>query len=286
MAFSTRGYAFQFSTTTGTVPGYPLEMRTARRARKAGFKVIQSDIYQDEAENGKLHEIDILAYKSLAAEDGSHIQLTFLIECKAPEKPFLLFDGGGRLNEKGAATHHLLSEHALAFIPTWDFTQVVVDSDLFPVNSRFSFGITQALRKPKDADVAWLAISSVTSAGLAKIKKANAITKHVPGKLIEFVFPVIVTSGRLFSCALDQNGEPKLEEVDSGIVEWRNPSIGQPSVAIDIVCENALDSFLASKAKGAGNFIESLVRELNRRNQVRLAAEKKNSIRPYRAKLK
>jgi len=262
-------------------------MRTARKARKAGFHVIQADLYQDDVEKGKIHEIDILAYKAAPTEDGSHIQVTFLIECKATEKPFLLFDGGGSINEKGAAISHVMSEDALKFVETWDKEKVAVNRELFPVNKRFSFGVTQALREKKDQDIAWLAMSSVISAAFAKSKKADLIAKRAStGKVIEFIFPVIVTSNRLFSCVLDEKNESSIEEVNSGIVSWRNPTIGQPNVAIDIITEACLDDFLAAKARGSAAFVENLAREINRQQTARRIAAETNSLLPGRGDLR
>jgi Holliday junction resolvase-like predicted endonuclease len=72
--------------------GYPLEMRAAAAYRDAGFRVVQSNYYQD-PESSDWREIDVVADRTwIAAETNSvPIRIMFVAECKASrEKPWIL----------------------------------------------------------------------------------------------------------------------------------------------------------------------------------------------------
>lgn len=196
--------------------GYPLEMRVARTFAQAGFAVTQSDFYSD-PETGDFREIDVVAYKDEILGEA-HLQITVCVECKAAkEKPWIVFT-----DDKPKHEWTPLSMTRLGF----KFLQLVRKDQsykrvrLFRSPSSVGYGLTQAFTSGKD--IPYAAAISVSKCAIAKEIVAE---KYAQVFACHIILPMVVLDGRLFECHLDETSRPKLSEVESAVITWRNPPL-------------------------------------------------------------
>jgi hypothetical protein len=89
-----------------TQQGFPLEMRTAKAFRNAGFDVQQAQLYADD-ETKKWREIDLIA---LSPDYVGLTQIAFTIECKSSKNPWILFSSGEQLGMNVFWTYCLMNQ--------------------------------------------------------------------------------------------------------------------------------------------------------------------------------
>ena len=238
--------------------GYPLEMRVAAMARAfhPGF-VSQSRYYADPT-TGTLRETDILV--SWRKKNRSERALTFLylaMECKSAIHPWVIFD-----NDQ---TPFIDSSHGLALTPTrfepegdeWleDRFEAYCDADPLDEGTLFSprsypagYGIVERMlnadkQKGSDTNNAWAATQAAVSAAYGLLAGTNKTQSSQRMHLSSIVVPVAITSGPLFRCWLDGDGEIDIKKTDRASVHV-GLSAEARSVRCLVVTEQGVESLL------------------------------------------
>lgn len=218
--------------------GYPLEFNVANFLNALRYNVIQSEYYND-PETGTKREIDVVAYKQEVI-NGVLIRFSFIIECKTSrDKPWILFS----TKEKG------ISEKAMIFqTPSSSFGNYFLEkltfqenftNQLFNIDGRTSFGVTQAFTTGKD--VTYEAIMNVAKATNDISKEVNHSEK---GVICSICFPIVVIEGRLFETFIDN--ELNIQEKDLGVLLWRNDLVSNPHTIIRICTFDGFIKFIHS----------------------------------------
>ncbi len=221
--------------------GYPLEMATARLFLRSGFRAFQSDYYTDPESNTQ-REIDVLAYRQKRV-GTKLLRFSFTVECKnAKDKPWVIFSSYDvKLAPPARVFQRAASEFALHFLNLIAKQEAVQNAPLFSLPPRPGYAITQAFSTGQD-------VPFTACVGAAKSAAAKAISANSPGKLqgiiCEIVFPIVLVEGRLFECYLDEENNPILNEIQSGVLGWRNPIVSMPHTIIHILTLDTLPEFI------------------------------------------
>ena len=249
--------------------GYPLELRVAAAFRGAGFDVVQSTYLKD-IESDKFREVDVLATMQYQVANGWWMHVSFTIECKgaATDKPWLVF----------TSDQHDIDD---LFWLNW-FPKVGVDgmagalllnrrTELFPMvffnkSDKIGHSVTEALSNGKDN--AYCAIMKAIGSAQSLLTLSERRIKP-RFRIVEFAFPMVVTSAKLFGVHLDDSGEICLETVDNVVVPLRQ---WPPSVA-RIITQNHVQDFALQAYRDAKRFTESFAHDLLSRMEFKANAE-------------
>lgn len=222
-----------------TSQGYPLEMYVARTFNQSGFRVVQSDYFED-TESGDSREIDVNAFAQESVGDVL-LRITFAIECKVtPSKPWVLFTQRRQLGDPARVAQRGCSKIGRKLVKTLAHNATVQALPLFQIPERPAYGITQAFTTGND--VAYVAAMSVSKAAGGQIRSAN---KHssIGHPMCLLVFPVIVVDGQLVEAYLRDDGEMTVAAIDSGVLIWRNPVMHNLHNIITIIRRDCVESF-------------------------------------------
>jgi hypothetical protein len=74
-------------------------------------------------------------------------------------------------------------------------------------------------------------------------------------RVIGIYFPLVVTTGRLFSCQLSEDSEMSLDEITEGFFRFKNPEAGEQQSIVEIVTEAGLDVYLRRRAEWAAELL-------------------------------
>ncbi|TDW98056.1 hypothetical protein [Kribbella sp. VKM Ac-2566] len=243
--------------------GYPLEMRVAAKIREHGpFNVSQSQNYVDPVTN-KIRETDVLASWVIDIEGHSSVSATYfylVVECKSKPQPWVAFDGGIRTPPEEPEDNLLMTPHLyggdgtnqLLLQSLINFEDTHTASTIFsPIEKGMSTAIVEiSLRETSNSNEtnkAWAAVQSATAAahGLLEGSKKflRAVSSHV-GHVAIIYAPVVVTSGKLFRCWLNEQGNTDLKEIHRTEIAVRlSPEL--PLSRCIVVSEAGLGSLLA-----------------------------------------
>ncbi|RQW84441.1 MAG: hypothetical protein EHM79_13915 [Geobacter sp.] len=215
--------------------GYPHEMEVALAFQNHGFRVFQSDYY-DDPETGDKREIDLIAFKDADSENFK-FRISFAVECKSSyDKPWVLFTSNkSRINNYSRVMQRASSESGKKLLLKLTDREDVKDFLLFNIGKRPAYGITQGFTS--GADVTFAAINGAAKAAIAKVAKPVSKTFHL-------VFPIVCVGGRLFEYFINDDGDKKLEEIKHGTLLWRNPLLGTTHTIIPIVTSSAITEYL------------------------------------------
>lgn len=228
--------------------GYPLEMRVARVFREHQIQVFQSDFYYDK-ESRANREIDLLARIPLQVEyDWTRVPgfLCPVVECKSsPGKPWILFSGGVNLAWRAKVLQRFVTESAHKHWRRLLFKYSNLPTDLrdalplFDIEQDPAYSAVRSSLGRSREDAAYGAMMSVSKAAHAV---ANEYSEPRENLALQIAFPVIVVDSPIFTCRLDEAGEPVLARVESGTIVWRNGfSKGAPPHSIiRVVSEGAI----------------------------------------------
>ena len=184
--------------------GYPLEMEVASALSEKGLWVRRASHYTD-PESDKSREIDVI---STETDVLGMAELHFVVECKASEKPWILFSSKdtlanyNRLFALGILSdqaRHALSKHidGARNLFAW-----------FNKKRRVGYSMTQAFTNSDDP---------VHSAVFGAVKACLWLRKETSCPLF-FAFPVVVVDAPLVECFLDDDGEMHVEEIPDGVL--------------------------------------------------------------------
>jgi len=234
--------------------GYPLEMRVAREFQAHGFRVQQSDYYQDD-ESGTWRETDVVAYLQATVDDLLY-RVEFVVECKtAPDKPWVLFTSDSGVAAPARVVQRAASSKGRRLLKEVAKRQDIQDLSMFSVHARPAYGMTQAFGSGEDKT--FRAAMSVSTAVAAKAAAADRGSRP----LCVIALPVIVISGKLVEAYLDDSGEVRVESISSGTLLWRNPIVGMPHTIIRVLSEPEVPQFALEARESAGRFLELAVTE-------------------------
>ena len=216
----------------------------------AGFDVVQSDYYED-VESGKWRETDVIGYENHRGETCRAI-FALVAECKGGrDKPWVLFTGTEPYPDGLGVSRRASTEAGQSVLRVLALKDEVRDSLLFSIPTRPGYSLTVALRDGDKRDVAYDALQSVSKAALGIVSRLSKIASE---RIMPFAWPVIVTAAPLFECYLGGDGEMQLEQVEKGVLVWRNPLV-TPHTIVQVY---TMDKFLAEAAQLQAASIEFL----------------------------
>ncbi len=264
--------------------GYALEMRVAAKTRSSGATtVIQSGYYLDQ-DTSKIREIDVAAlWVDISGREINHnISLWLTIECKSKPAPWVIFDQGdplsdfdiefifsripqissraGSINFYRAGT--LPGQSAALFSPArYGFGSGIVEvsfKENLNEEGETSGKANAASSKSNQPNGAWAAVQAAVSA--ASGMRAEWLEKlgaqklsRLDSSMLMMWVPVVVTSGRLYRCRLDDSGSMELEEVNQGSV-----SVGSGPRLDNVRCLVATEAGFDSLLTDASSTFELL----------------------------
>lgn len=233
--------------------GYPLEMRTAQAFITRQFDTRQSEFYVD-FDSGETRETDVVAHKDISLA-GVLVRLSVVVECKAAtDKPWILFSTGkDQLTGSTRVFQRPASQAGIKALEVLMAHASVCNAPLFMMDANSGYALVQALRDDNQdrSDVAYRALISVTHAACSmalcsdrvdlkkkQILKAQSNYAHI-------LFPTLVIGGSLWKCTLKQDDITKVElnQIDSGVLAWKNPIFGHAHTLVHVVTKDHLNSF-------------------------------------------
>jgi hypothetical protein len=224
-------------------------MRAASAFRKAGFEVRQS-VHTLDTETGKARETDVIAFHP---DILGITQITFVVECKASHKPWVLLSSHDTLaGYNRFFSFASTSSKAIEAL----FPKMIKDKEFpwFWKKGIIGYSFRQALLKAEDKDHAYSAACSVARACI-NLTNNRSGGHHPP---FSFLFPVIVIDGPLFQCVLEEGGDLQTEEIEEGefLFSTYLPEIFQ--TCIKVVTLRRLENFVI-EAFDVGNRLRLLL---------------------------
>lgn len=249
--------------------GYPLEMRVASAAQEKGFRVVQSEYFND-PETGDSRELDVLAYKQKRIS-GVLIRVSLLIECKrSSDKPWVLFTSNKSLANPAKVVQRAANGLGRNFLIKACQNENVQNLPIFYIPERPAYGVTQAFTTGKD--ICYSSVMSVSKAAFSSVyeidsrkeeeKKGNKLFRRVEN-ICSIVFPVVVVDGALYEAYLDEEANVSVEEAESGTLLWRNSLVGMPHTIVNVVTESALARFLDDAISSIDRIFDLTEKELS-----------------------
>jgi hypothetical protein len=226
--------------------GYPLEMRTAKIFREAGFEVQQGQLYKDGA-SGKRREIDLVVISR------DHIGVTrifFAIECKSSKKPWVLFTSNvGTVGQDIFWTYSIMSENARKTLADRSWNDP--DNPGVPPYLAMFDRLRWLQKKTETAysfHQAFTETDTAYAALLASIKAASHLVRMKPSDGFPrflLAFPLVIVDSPLLLCGLNSENEPEVRQVQSGEILFTNPDQEDDSTCIRVVTLDGLPDFIS-----------------------------------------
>ena len=212
--------------------GYPLEMEVASALSKTELWVRQASYYKD-PESDKSREIDVICTE---AEVLGMAELHFVVECKASEKPWILFsskDTLARYNSLFALG--ILSDQARGALVNHIDIDIGGVRNLFAWFSkrRVGYSMTQAFTNSDDP---------VHRAVFGAVKACLWLQTETSCPLF-FAFPVVVVDAPLVECFLDDDGEMQVEEIPDGVLFFDGQLPNSHGCCLRIISRGALHNY-------------------------------------------
>lgn len=238
--------------------GFPLEMKVAKSFQESGFGVRQGWHFRDPDED-KSREIDVLA--SLESNTAHPYLIQAIVECKYIQYPFLVFSYPGGIRgepdpdlQQGNSVGRMLlrkvaSQNRIGDLPIYATSHPIsYDVRQIPVRIR------KREKKPGKRgfkDEAFDALNKVAKATSSNIsyyeKRHPAVRKQMDQvtsyTLAYLAFPLIVVDGPILGCYLDASGSLEVFSVESALVNWSNPLVG--NIPIHVYSINELPHFVS-----------------------------------------
>lgn len=233
--------------------GYPLEMKVAKSFQDAGFSIKMAQYYKDET-GDKYREIDVVATTGTFVDFDKKIffNIHFVIECKfSLSKPWLLFKStADRETLKEYEGNYRISNYpGNVFMLALSVNEKESQYSLFKTPSHLSYGVTRA--HSEISDMPYNAALSCSKAAHSLAKTIDELMNKNKVESVDIFFPVIVTEGQLFDCALNDDGEADVNEVDEGCLLLRNPAAGMFQNIVNITTFNNIDAFSSAAHKAS-----------------------------------
>lgn len=206
--------------------GYPLEMTVAQGLQQAGFGVVQSEYYED-LHTGKWRECDVIAYEHRYGKTVRAI-FSLVVECKSGvDKPWVLFTRTDPYPRQLSVSRRATTEAGQSVLGVLSLNEEISNSPLFSVPERPGYGLTVAFRNASQQDPSYEALQEVCGAAVGIVNRHSQIASEL---IIPFAWPVIVIAAPLLECYLHSDGSFRLEEVDKGLLIWKNPVVTRHTI--------------------------------------------------------
>lgn len=239
--------------------GYPLEFRVAEAARAHSPHWIDQSRYYADPVTRKMRETDVVV-QWVGQRRQVYATTVLAIECKSKPRPWIVFDNNRIENDPVArldwALYKATNRHDANGDPIVDpdpavATFVDTEKSLFRM-SRVGTGIVSAFPKKDESqnngwDPAWEAVQAAVSAAHG-VNDDMIVSSPGSFQLVRIaVFPVVVTSGRLFRAFLGSNGELDVEATDRAELLVRREHSEMLTRCL-VVTELGLEALLAEAA--------------------------------------
>lgn len=238
--------------------GHPLEMRTYKIFKDAGFRNISQGGYYRDPKELKWREIDLATYDILNTS-GAWFTVSYVVECTyAARTPWIVFpiDSLRSDDDEWTWEGHIWSD-AASGVRTVLYDRAMRLGEppqsilLFP--EPVSYGVVQSgasVGKKDDRSEpsgAYAKVQQVLSAATAIRSIANTIPERW-----ELILPVVVLDGELFMTRLSESGRAIVTPTEEGMatVYVNRWGCGEEPIAVPIVTEKALPAFCMSARKG------------------------------------
>lgn len=222
--------------------GYPLEMRVAARLRTQTQLQVRQGWHYTDPDTAQSREIDIVA----TASEFHGLAAHFVIECKAPSKPWVLFtskqttENYSRLFAFGFTSQDARGSLSQKLLPLWDGdSRGLKELPWFWDEDSVGYALVQAFEGKSDAPYA-----ATLSAIKAALHCFAASPGHNSPPRFMVTFPVVVTSSPLFECFLGEDGMVELHEIDRGFLFFQQRIGFMSPVKIAIVAKKGLDAYI------------------------------------------
>ena len=239
--------------------GFPLEFRVAEAAREHAPHWVDQSRYYTDPTTGKIRETDVVV-QWVGQTRGAFANIAVVIECKSKPLPWVAFDSNVVDNDayrrlewslyKATERHDQYGDRIDDGVPNLD-TYADKEQTLFRM-SRISTGIVSAMsgegdRRAGATDPAWEAVQAAVSAahGVGADLTVNRAGSFDIVRIA--VFPVVVTSGRLFRAFLVSGSNLEVEEIERAEILVRLNS-SPTFTRCFVVSEAGLPNFLAEAA--------------------------------------
>lgn len=223
--------------------GYPLEMQVARLCHEQHARVIQSEYYKDPV-TSQQREVDVVAWWQ-GEIDRVHIRVTVIAECKtSKEKPWVLFcSPGGRLSQVAQVAQRAGSRLCRLALLEVAKKPEIYNLPVFSLPDSPGYSLTQAFTSGQD--VCYGAVAGAAAAAAAQSALPDRYDSRVGHyEVVELILPVVVTDARLFAASLNDSATIEMNEIEGGVLLWRNRIVGVPHTIVHVLTPAALPSFL------------------------------------------
>jgi hypothetical protein len=237
--------------------GFGSELRAIAELNKLGWKCTGGSSYLDKDEN-KTREIDIIAYRNqrhkLPTGETMWVAFYLVIEIKKSEAPWIVFrqelDEHGK---EGCGWNNLIWSINLPNEGHFLYP-AIANSSLMKLTGWAGSGIHQAFKDP-DAPSRWYAAFTTTCKAAEHELEAQSykVPKHLevsedflnnPTRL-NFVQPLVILDGPLFSAAIDDGGELILQEIRAAPFdfEFQTAAYKRRSYRVDLITADHLKEY-------------------------------------------
>lgn len=233
--------------------GYPLEMRVAAAMRRRSPDRVEQSRYYRDPITDKIRETDVVGCWAFG-RSGSWTYVFLVTECKNKPHPWVVFEAGDSIGDDRALDlRSSIVVTAPKNLPDTELFMITLGDRAPLIHTPFrGTGIAEVGRSGGDRNGAWEAVLAAVSAAEAVSAESAPGTGslgvgrlHGPRTLAFFV-PVVVTSGALLRCGLDDADEVALDVIERADLIVRTAS--QEQVRCVVVSEAGLAALLDDTA--------------------------------------
>lgn len=241
--------------------GYPLEFRTARAFRRAGFRALQGYYTRDDS-SGMPREIDVYASTDLLIDDFL-LRVSLVIECKyAIDKPWIIFTSAASSIAPSACIAQTISSK-LGFACLWCLAgdTSLKENYFFATPELTGFNAVQAFAKKNEQDRVYSSLQSVISTAYSEASSSDSIHKDLTRmpRFCHVLFPTLSIDGQLFEAHYDGSAdEIKVKDIPKCRIHWRGAKKWEHHATVDILRVDIIDSYAMEAYQAAQALLKSL----------------------------
>lgn len=237
--------------------GFGSEMRAMREFINRNWSTTGGDHYFDK-DGKQTREIDISAYRflSTALQNARILRCWYHIvaEVKKTDKPWIVFKATPRLGQGLDAWNNLVAAPGLPFHKSI-LAGTIAEHSLVRELGWLGYGIHESFKKP-DAPSRWYSSFLASSKAAVDVFEANVDAEPEadgPVGNIEcnFVKPVVILDGPLFSATLSDMDSLELDEIQFAPFNfgYRSGEYAERSYRVDVVQLSSLAEYISLSEK-------------------------------------
>jgi hypothetical protein len=237
--------------------GYPLEFATANAFERSGFETRQG-MYLSMPRTNAFREIDVVASR-MAQNEEVTCRVSIVVECKwSRDKPWVVFTSRlGRSSWQEKVAYVVSSPLGAAALWNLMRDDRLRQLRFFEPSRRIGFSGRQAFSDKQD--LFYSTVQGIVSAAISYARTELAVpqtNKNARGGA-HVVFPLVVLDAPLFECYFE-DGNLKVDAVESVQVQWRGSDVVSGPVIVDIVTAEALANYVDMIASHADALLYAL----------------------------